>query len=97
MPDFFTGPTCESENLEVVREIIPSPGADKKCHARLARFHPKIGNSITTRFITSFSLEITLGPCVCHSPAVATARILPRARRRLTLEEGVTLSRCLGM
>lgn len=77
MPDFFTGPTCESENLELVRELgMETERSRKKFHAQQARFHPKNGN---------FSLEIALGPCVCHSPTVAAAQILPRARRPLTL------------
>ena len=77
MPDFFTGPTCESENLELVRELYRwrQNDPEKEIHAQLARFHPKNGN---------FSLEIALGPCVCLSPAVATAQNLPRARRPLT-------------
>lgn len=81
MPDFFTGPTCESENLELVRELWNTPRdgdrtIQKKIPCATDRFHPKNGN---------FSLEIALGPCVCHSPTVATAQILPRARRPLTL------------
>ena len=73
MPDFFTGPTCESENLEVVREIIPSPGADKKCHARLARFHPKIGNFFAGNHSGSLCVSLARGGHRPNPPARATA------------------------
>jgi hypothetical protein len=94
MPDFFTGPTCESENLELVREMIPElcEDGDRTIQKNNPRDWPD-----STRRLETFSLEITLGPYVSFTSAVATAQILPRARRRLTLEEGVTLSRCLGM